>query len=100
MTIEQRIQVRQAEAQMLREAGDDAGAYAVLAKGLDGVSRRRPTSSTTWRWSPRSSTSVDEAEKRARSSVVALKPDDAQALNALGYTLVDRTTAHRRKASS
>ena len=35
VTIEQRVQVRQAEAQMLREAGDDAGAYAVLAKALD-----------------------------------------------------------------
>ncbi|MBS0327883.1 MAG: tetratricopeptide repeat protein, partial [Proteobacteria bacterium] len=34
---------------------------------------------------------VDEAEKRLKH-LVALKPNDAQALNALGYTLVDRTT--------
>ena len=34
---------------------------------------------------------IDEAEKRL-AQVVALKPDDAAALNALGYTLVDRTT--------
>jgi Flp pilus assembly protein TadD len=34
---------------------------------------------------------VDEAEKRL-SKLVELKPDDAQALNALGYTLVDRTS--------
>jgi len=34
---------------------------------------------------------IDEAEARLRR-VVELKPDDPQALNALGYTLVDRTT--------
>ena len=39
---------------------------------------------------------VDEAEARLRR-VVELKPDDAQALNALGYTLVDRTHANRRR---
>ena len=33
---------------------------------------------------------VDEAESRLKR-LVELKPDDAQALNALGYTLVDRT---------
>jgi hypothetical protein len=30
--------------------------------------------------------------------VIELKPDDAQALNALGYTLVDRTRAPRKAA--
>ena len=34
---------------------------------------------------------VDEAEVRLRK-VVELRPEDPQALNALGYTLVDRTT--------
>ena len=34
---------------------------------------------------------MDDAEAKLRR-VVELKPDDAQALNALGYTLVDRTT--------
>jgi len=33
---------------------------------------------------------IDDAEARLRR-VVELKPDDAMALNALGYTLVDRT---------
>ena len=33
---------------------------------------------------------LDEAEKRL-TQLIALKPDNAQALNALGYTLVDRT---------
>ena len=34
VTIEQRVQVRQAEAQLLRDAGDNAGAYAVLSQAL------------------------------------------------------------------
>jgi Flp pilus assembly protein TadD len=34
---------------------------------------------------------VDVAEARLKR-LIELKPDDAQALNALGYTLVDRTT--------
>ena len=34
---------------------------------------------------------VDEAESKLKQ-LVALRPDDAQALNALGYTLVDRTS--------
>jgi Flp pilus assembly protein TadD len=33
---------------------------------------------------------IDEAESRLKR-LIELKPDDAQALNALGYTLVDRT---------
>jgi tetratricopeptide (TPR) repeat protein len=37
---------------------------------------------------------VDAAEQDLRR-VVALKPDDADALNALGYTLADRTDRHR-----
>jgi tetratricopeptide (TPR) repeat protein len=34
---------------------------------------------------------VDEAESKLKE-LVALRPDDAQALNALGYTLVDKTS--------
>ena len=34
VTIEQRVQVRQAEAQLLRDANDNAGAYAVLLLAL------------------------------------------------------------------
>src|SRR5206468_12866842 len=34
VTIEQRVQVRQAEAQLLREDGDNAAAYAVLTRAL------------------------------------------------------------------
>jgi Flp pilus assembly protein TadD len=81
--------VRQAEAQLLRDAGDNAAAYSVLTKALD--------------------THPDDpdllydlamvAEKLGRIEVVEaklnrlieLKPNNAHALNALGYTLVDRT---------
>ena len=38
VTIEQRVQVRQAEAQLLRDANDNEGAYAVLAQALEGAS--------------------------------------------------------------
>jgi tetratricopeptide (TPR) repeat protein len=90
VTIEQRVQVKQAEAQMLREAGDDAGAYRVLSEGLS----EHPDSTDLMydlAMVAEKLDRVDEAEKRL-SKLVELKPDDAQALNALGYTLVDRTS--------
>ena len=56
VTREQRVQVQQADAQLLRDAGDNAG-------GVRGARRARwssfptiPTCSTTSRWWPRSST--------------------------------------------
>ena len=49
-----------------------------------------PTCSTTGRWLLEKLDRIDDAEKVLRR-LVELKPDDAQALNALGYTLVDRT---------
>ena len=91
VTIEQRVQVRQAEAQLLRDAGDNAGAYAVLTKALaEHPGFARPALRHA-RWSPKSSTSIDDAGGAICKRLVELKPDNAQALNALGYTLVDRT---------
>jgi predicted Zn-dependent protease len=90
VTIEQRVQVKQAEAQMLREAGDDAGAYSVLSEGLN----EHPESTELMydlAMVAEKLDRVDEAEKRL-ARLVELKPDNAQALNALGYTLVDRTS--------
>ncbi len=90
VTIDQRVQVRQGEAVMMREAGDDAGAYAILAKGLeehpDSTELMYDAAMVAERLDR-----VDEAEKRL-AKLVEIKPDDAAALNALGYTLVDRTT--------
>jgi tetratricopeptide (TPR) repeat protein len=89
VTIEQRVQVRQAEAQLLRDANDNAEAYAVLGKAL----KEHPESTDLLYDSAMVAEKidrVDEAEAQLRR-VLELKPEDAQALNALGYTLVDRT---------
>lgn len=90
VTIEQRIQVIQAEASLLREAGDQTGAYALLEKGL----ADHPDSADLIYDSAMVAEKLDRidvAEARLRR-LIELKPDDAQSLNALGYTLVDRTT--------
>jgi len=89
VTIEQRVQVRQAEAQLLRDADDLGGAYAVLGQGL----KEHPDSPELLydiAMVAERLDKLDDAEARLRR-VVELKPGDAQALNALGYTLVDRT---------
>jgi predicted Zn-dependent protease len=89
VTIDQRVQVRQAEAQLLRDASDNKGAYDVLVAALaehpDSPELLYDTAMVAERIDR-----IDDAESRLRR-VVELKPDDAQALNALGYTLVDRT---------
>ncbi len=89
VTIEQRVQVRQAEAQLLRDANDFAGAYAVLVAAL-AVHPDSPDLLYDTAMVAEKLDKIDDAESRLRR-VVELKPDDAQALNALGYTLVDRT---------
>ena len=89
MTIEQRIQVRQTEAQIFRDANDQPGALAVIDQALkehadspDLLYDRAMVLEKLDR--------VDDALGVLRR-LVELKPDDAQSLNALGYTLVDRT---------
>ena len=89
VTIDQRVQVRQAEASLLRDANDNSAAYAVLMQALvehpDTPDLLYDTAMVAEKLDK-----IDEAEANLRR-VVELKPDDAQALNALGYTLVDRT---------
>jgi tetratricopeptide (TPR) repeat protein len=90
VSIEQRVQVRQAEAQLLRDANDFAGAYAVLTLAI----KEHPDSTDLLYDAAMVAEKldrIDEAEMRLRR-VVELRPEDPQALNALGYTLVDRTT--------
>ena len=53
---EQRVQLTQAEAQLLRDAGDYKGAYAVSDAPRSPANPIPPICSTTSRWSPRSST--------------------------------------------
>ena len=90
VTKEQRVQVRQAEAQVLRDSGDDAGAYRVLTKSLEDYPDT-PDLIYDLAMVAEKLDKVDEAEMRLKR-LVELKPDDAQALNALGYTIVDRTS--------
>ncbi|MEO8486014.1 MAG: tetratricopeptide repeat protein [Betaproteobacteria bacterium] len=90
VTIEQRIQVRQAEASLLRETGDPAGAYAVLEKGLS-EHPDAPDLLYDLAMVAEKIDRVDVAETRLKR-LIEIKPDDPQALNALGYTLVDRTS--------
>jgi tetratricopeptide (TPR) repeat protein len=89
VTQDQKVQVRQARAQILREAGDDAGAYRLLAQGLVDHPDT-PELIYDFAMVAEKLDKVDEAESKLKR-LVELKPDDAQALNALGYTLVDRT---------
>ncbi len=89
VTPEQKIQIRQTQAQVLREAGDDAGAYKLLEKGL-ADHPDAPDLIYDLAMVAEKLDRVDEAEARLKR-LVEIKPDDAQALNALGYTLVDRT---------
>jgi len=83
------VQVRQAEAQLLREAGDGAAAYAVLTKAIAEhpdepdllYDAAMVAEKLDW---------IDAAEAHLKR-LIELTPESAQALNALGYTLVDRT---------
>jgi len=86
---EQEIQLTQAEAQLLQDSRDYKGAYAVLTAALAG----EPDSAELLydvAMVAEKLDRLDEVESRLRR-VIELKPDNAQALNALGYTLVDRT---------
>jgi tetratricopeptide (TPR) repeat protein len=90
VTIEQRVQVRQTEAQIYRDANDHAKALAILDQGIaelpDSTELIYDRAMVLEKLDR-----IDEAEKALRR-LVEMKPDDAHALNALGYTLVDRTS--------
>jgi tetratricopeptide (TPR) repeat protein len=90
VTIEQRVQVRQTEAQLFRDANDNAAALAILEQGLkelpDSTDLLYDRAMVLERLDR-----IEDAEKTLRR-LVELKPNDAHALNALGYTLVDRTS--------
>ena len=80
------------EASVLREAGDRDGAYAVLTAAVE----QRPESIAI-RYSralvAAESRRVADAERDLRV-VLDAQPDNAAALNALGYTLTDLTDRH------
>ena len=86
---ERRVELAQAEAQILRDAGDYKTAYAILTAALerqaDSVDLLYDVAMVAEKLDR-----IDEVESRLKR-LIELKPDNAQALNALGYTLVDRT---------
>ncbi|TMH61212.1 MAG: tetratricopeptide repeat protein [Betaproteobacteria bacterium] len=86
---DQEIQAKQAEAQLLQDAHDYQGAYKVLNTALvadpDSADLLYDVAMVAEKLDR-----IDEAESRLKR-VIELKPENAQALNALGYTLVDRT---------
>ncbi len=90
VTIEERIQVQQVDAQVLRDAGDNAKAYTVLAAALE-TFPDDPDLLYDLAMVAEKLDRIDVVEQKL-SRLIELKPTNAHALNALGYTLVDRTT--------
>jgi tetratricopeptide (TPR) repeat protein len=86
VTIEQRRDVRQAEAQLLRDAGDQAAAYALLARAL-AEHPDDPDLLYDIAMVAEKLDHLDEVEARL-VRLIELRPSNAQALS---YTLVDRT---------
>ena len=89
-TREQKIQVIQATAQLDRDGGNPKAAYEILEKALveypDDPDLLYDAAMVAEKFDR-----MDIVESKL-SRLVELKPSSAQALNALGYTLVDRTT--------
>lgn len=77
-----------AEAQLLRDAGRHADAFAFLAQALD-VQPDQPEILYETALAAEKLGYVDVLERHLRRLMV-LKPDSAQAYNALGYSLADR----------
>jgi tetratricopeptide (TPR) repeat protein len=87
---EQRATLIQAEAQLLREAKAYQESYDVLAKALE----RQPENTDLLYDTALAAEKLDRLDVLETNlrKVIAIKPDHAQAYNALGYTLADRTT--------
>lgn len=86
----ERIQVIQAEAQVLREAGDHRGVYEMLSGEL----AKQPDSPELLYDRAMAAEKVNKLEvlEKDLRRLIELKPDHAHAYNALGYTLADRTS--------
>jgi tetratricopeptide (TPR) repeat protein len=86
---EQRALLIQAEAQLLREAKDYQQSYDLLDKAL----QRQPENVDLLYDSAMAAEKLDRIDvvEANLRKLIALKPDHAQAYNALGYTLADRT---------
>ena len=89
VTVEQQVQVRQSDAQLLKDAGDNTGAFNVLTQAL-AEHNDDPDLLYDVAMIAEKLDKLDVAEERLKR-LIELRPQNAQALNALGYTLVDRT---------
>ena len=87
-TPRERVQLLIGEAQILREAGKLADAYAVLADALARLPDQPELLYETALLAERLGR-PDELESRLRR-LIEIKPDHAHAYNALGYSLADR----------
>lgn len=85
----QRVQILQSEAQLMREAKDFKESFDILRKALD-VQPDQPELLYDIALAAEKIDRIDIVEVNLRRLIV-LKPDHAQAYNALGYTLADRT---------
>jgi tetratricopeptide (TPR) repeat protein len=90
VTREQQVQVQQATAQLLRDAGDYPAAYAVLSSALEKYDDD-PDLLYDAAMVAEKLDRLDVVEAKLMR-LVELRPSNAHALNALGYTLVDRTS--------
>ena len=85
----QRVQILQTEAQLLRENKEYQESYDVLKTALD-TQPDHPELLYDVALAAEKLNRIDVAETSLRK-LITLKPDHAQAYNALGYTLADRT---------
>ena len=85
----QRVQILQSEAQLMREAKDYQESFDILKKALD-KQPDQPELLYDVALAAEKLDRIDIVENNLRR-LIALKPDHAQAYNALGYTLADRT---------
>ena len=85
---QQRVQFILAEAQLLRDAGEHKEAFAALEKSLDKLPNH-PDLLYEFAMTAEKIERIDLLESNLKK-VIQLKPDNAQAYNALGYSLADR----------
>jgi tetratricopeptide (TPR) repeat protein len=85
----QRVQIVQAEAQLMREAKAYGESFDILKTALD-TDADNPDLLYDIAMAAEKLDRIDVVETSLRR-LIALKPDHAQAYNALGYTLADRT---------
>ena len=86
----QKMRLIQAESELLRDARDYAQAYQVLSTGLK-TYPDSPDLLYDHAMMAEKINKLDVLEANLRR-VIQIKPNEAQAYNALGYTLADRTT--------